>query len=193
MTTGNDERDAMLRRAIGECIACQEPPVIGHVSEKLPADFDLEDDELANALREMKLVPKARQKTASPKPAPAPQPEPQEAELTRQQAQHAMDLAHVRLDNARVAVNVAKQRLGVTKKALADAITAWQQQVDPLTMAERREREMRNHLKAQQEQRAKRGGVHPNATAFVQKRMQNSGNHRGAFPRQFQGRNIRTV
>ena len=196
MTTGNDERDKMLRRAIGECIALREEPVIGLVIEKLPADFDLLPEELADALAEMKLAPESLKKIEAPR---APEPEPPhidtadstpEAKISREQAQHLMEVAHVRLDNARIAVKIAQQDLGNTKGKLATAIIAWQQQADPLTPAERREREMRNHLASEQAKRAARGKPYPQAQAFVQKRMTNSGNHRGAFPRNYFGRSV---
>jgi len=44
-STGNPERDTRLRRAIQECVACNEHPVYGNVIEHLPADFDLDADE----------------------------------------------------------------------------------------------------------------------------------------------------
>lgn len=212
----------MLRRAIGECRMVHEPPSFGLVADKLPPDFELGDDELAAMLREMKLTPvlatpeperPVSADTARPPEREHPRdsgdvpsaepprdtgdvrPEPQEAEaqITREQSQHLLDVAHVRHDNTVIAVKLAQQRLSVTKRELADAITSWQVQVDPITPEQRRQREMRRHLASEQAKREARGAPHPNAQAFVQKRMTNSGNHRGAFPRQYQGRNIRSV
>ena len=46
----------MILRAIKETVACHEnPQQIGFVADKLPADFDLSDAELDDALRELKL------------------------------------------------------------------------------------------------------------------------------------------
>lgn len=232
-TTGNPERDRILRRAIGEVLAVREQPTLETVADHLPNDqgpFALGADELAGMLADMRpQEPAKSHKPVAPigsatgkvnddvlarvKPVPPAkvvpvgttpakvvstdttqaEPEAPEAKITREQSQHLMDLAHVRLDNARIAVKVKQQELSDSKRTLADAIMAWQEQADPLTPAQRREREMRQHLASEQAKRAARGGVHPNAAAYVQKRMTNSGNHRGAFPRQFQGRNIRTV
>lgn len=179
MTTGNPERDKVLQRAIGECLMLHEVPVIGLVIEKLPADFDLLPEELADALAEMERVP------AEPTPPDMPQPEPTpaEAQITREQAQHAMDAAHVRLDNARIAVRVAQENVRETKGALAKAITAWQTQADPLSPAERREREVRSHLASEQAKRAARRAPSSQATTFVQRQMKN-GPQRGAFSMQ---------
>ena len=193
MTTGNEERDRMLRRAIGECVALREAPVIGLVLEKLPADFDLLPEELADALTEMKLVHPEPQQVAAPEPeppAPEPAPEPEDVEVSREQAQRLVEAAHTRLDTARIGVRVAQEALRKTQGKLADCITAWQAQVDPLSPAERREREMRNHLASEQAKRAARGAPHSRATAFVQKRMVN-GPHRGAYPKQYQGRTVK--
>jgi len=184
MTTGNDERDRMLHRAIGECVALHEEPVIGLVLEKLPVDFDLLPEELADALAEMKLA------QPTPTPTPAPAPAPAEAHISREQAQRLIEAAHVRLDNARIAVRAAQDEMRNTQGKLADAIRSWQEQADPLTPAQRREREMRNHLASEQAKRAARGKPYPQANLFVQKRMQNSGNHRGAFPRNYFGRSV---
>jgi len=191
----NPERGAMILRAIGECVALNEPPTIGNVSDKLEKfpEFDLLDSELEEALREMKATPE-------PTPAPAPEPTPAPAaddgdmiEISREQMHKLCEKAQARLDAARIVVKVLQGNVVETKRKLADAITAWQQQADPLTPAQRREREMRNHLASEQDKRAKRGGVQPNAAAYVAKRMTNSGNHRGAFPRQYMGRNIRSI
>ncbi len=193
MTTGNDERDKMLRRAIGECVALREAPVIGLVLDKLPADFDLLPEELDEALREMKLAAPAEPPQTAPEPTPVPEPTPApaEANISREQAQRLVEAAHVRLDTGRVAVRVAQEKLRETKGKLALAITAWQQQADPLSPAERQQRETRNFLASEQAKRAARGKPYPQAQAFVQKRMQNSGNHRGAFPRSYFGRSVK--
>jgi len=191
MTTGNDERDAYIRRAIGECRMLREEPVIGLVLDKLPADFDLLPEELADALAEMKLAqPEPQQAAPEPTPAPKATQEP-EVRIGREQARRLVEAAHVRLDNARIAVRAATEALRDTKRKLADAITAWQQQADPLTPAQRQQRETRNFLASEQAKRAARGKPYPQANAFVQKRMQNSGNRRGAFPRSYFGRNVK--
>jgi hypothetical protein len=192
MTTGNDERDNMLKRAIGECQMLREEPVIGLVIEKLPADFDLLPEELADALAEMKLAQPEPQQVATPEPTPASAPtqEP-EVSIGREQSQRLVESAHTRLNTARINVRVATEALRETKGKLATAITGWQTSADPLTPAQRREREMRNHLAGEQAKRAARRAPSPQATAFVQKRMQNSGNRRGAFPRQYLGRTVK--
>ncbi len=183
-------------RAIGECVALREAPVIGLVLDKLPADFDLLPEELADALAEMKLAPESLKKIEAPR---APEPEQPhidtadstpEANIGREQAQRLVEAAHVRLDTGRIAVRVAQEELRETKGKLALAITAWQQQADPLTPAQRQQRETRNFLASEQAKRAARGAPSPQAAAFVQKRMKNSGNHRGAFPRSYFGRTV---
>ena len=93
MSTGNIERDKMLRRAIGECVALREAPVIGLVIDKLPADFDLLAEELADALTEMKLAPESLKKIEAPRAPEPPPPHIETAHLTpeanigREQAQ----------------------------------------------------------------------------------------------------------
>ena len=128
---------------------------------------------------------------AAPEPLPADDDD--MIEISREQMQQLCEKAQARLDNARIAVKVKQEAHAATKKTLADAIMAWQAQADPLSPEERRQREVRSHLASEQAKRAARRGVHPNAAAYVQKRMQNSGNHRGAFPRQYMGRNIRSI
>jgi len=188
MSSGNLERDAMLKRAIGECAALGDALVIGNVSDKLPGDFfgmmDPEADaELAAALHEMGLAP------ADPLALPTPQPEPvvtevePEARISREQAQHAVDASRTRLDNARIAVKVAQENCHVARDKLAKATIAWQEQGEPLSNAERQQREVRNHLASEAANRAARGAPHSGAARFVQKHMRN-GPNRGAFSMQ---------
>jgi len=52
----NPERAKMLKRAIAESLACHEPPSFGLVSAKLPGDYDLLDEELSEAIGELKAA-----------------------------------------------------------------------------------------------------------------------------------------
>jgi hypothetical protein len=197
----------MLRRAISEVVALREPLVIGNVCEKLPGDFfatmDTEaDEELAEALREMKLTPsdappEPKPETAVSLTAVEAEPvlrstEPQEARISRQQAQHMMDLAAVKLDSARIAVQVTRQAAADARSVLAKAVMAWQEGGSPpLSREQMEERERRSFLNAESERRKARGKPHSQAAAYVQKRMSpNGGNSRGAYPRQYQNRTV---
>jgi hypothetical protein len=216
MTTGNPERDKRLVRAIRECIACNEDPKqIGLVAEHLPKDFDLSDDELAEALHELKRTPAATLTpavAAEPDAAPADSDHGQatspqdstpvkEAKLTLPQARAAVERAHKRLGEARVAVQIARQKLVDTKGKLALAITAWQSNSEPGTPEERRMREVRAHLasEAARKQRLRDAGVQPNrmrtdkfpAVNLETGQMGSKGNSRGAYPAAYEHRNVK--
>lgn len=224
MTTGNPERDARIVLAIRECVALREnPQQIGFVSDKLPADFDLSDDELQDALRELKLsdpesLAALAGKSTSKSPMPAaevgdvpadergvpttsPQAVPDDAPIMSQaQARAMVEAAHKRLGEARVAVLTARNKLQDTKGALALAITGWQTHSDPMTPEQRRQQEVRNHLasEAARKQALANMGLattrmttqkHP-AQNMATGQMGHKGNHRGAFPREYQHRTV---
>jgi|SRR5579862_73276 len=193
MSSGNPERDKILHRAINECIAVGEAPVYGNVRDKLTPypGFDLTDDDLIDALRDMKLdpahqgpTPVAREPvsrdTEAEPTANGSDSEP-EAKITFEQAQHSLQLAQARLERGRVALTVANEAGKKTRATLAASIEAWQRQVDPLTPAERQQREIRSHLVGEAARRAAnpRRGITRGA-AFAAKRMVN-GSSRGAF------------
>jgi hypothetical protein len=106
--------------------------------------------------------------------------EPQEAQLTRQQAQHAMEVAAVKLGNCRLAVKVNEEKFRATVGTFEKAKIAWEQQVDPLSPEQRQERERRSFLHAEQERRRQRGAPHSGANAFVRRNMIRGG-QRGAY------------
>ena len=216
MTTGNPERDARLVRAIQECVALRENPLqIGFVSDKLPADFDLSDAELADALRELNLSDP--NSLAAPEPlavevgdAPAdergvpttsPQAVPDAPIMPQAQARAMVEAAHKRLGEARVAVLTARNKLQDTKGALALAITGWQTHSDPMSPEQRRQQEVRNHLasEAAKRQRLADAGLATSrmdtrkfpAQNMVTGQMGAKGNNRGAFPREYQHRTIK--
>ncbi len=216
MTTGNPERDARLVRAIRECVALREnPQQIGFVSDKLPADFDLSDAELADALRELKLSDPeslaAPELPAADGDAPAddvtlpdpssPQAVPDAPIMSQAEARARVEKAHKRLGEARVAVLTARNKLQDTKGALALAITGWQTHSDPMSPEQRRQQEVRNHLasEAAKRQRLADAGLATSrmdtrkfpAQNMVTGQMGAKGNNRGAFPREYQHRTIK--
>lgn len=71
-STGNPERDKRLKRAIAECLTVREHPTFGLVAEKLPQNFELDEDELNGMLVELKVIapeppsPEALEKIALP-------------------------------------------------------------------------------------------------------------------------------
>jgi hypothetical protein len=179
MGTGNLERDARLTRAIKECGACNEQSTLDNVRDKLPKDFDLLEEELADALAEIAEPTDLR--ALPPVHAPAPmiaenpdghslrntwapgsvtekvsesEPATPDAKLTQGQARAAVEAAHKRLGMARVAVTVARQKLSDTKGKLAAAILAWQQGSDEGTPEQRRMQLVRDHLASEQAKRA---------------------------------------
>ncbi len=215
MTTGNLTRDEFIVRAIKETVACYEnPQQIGFVQNKLPADFDLSDAELADALRELKLI--APESLAAPElpaaevgDAPAddgltavssPQAVPDAPVIPAPLAWAAVEKAHKRLGEARVAVITARNRVQDTKGALALAITGWQTHSDPMTQEQREARERRNYLASEQarKQALHDAGVRPTRMTTSKHPAQNmttgamghKGNSRGAYPREYQHRTI---
>jgi hypothetical protein len=214
MTTGSLVRDEFIVRAIKETVACHEnPQQIGFVADKLPADFDLSDAELIDALRELKMTdPESLAETATPaaevgsapaddrsSPQAAPDNAPQ-VKLTYEQARIAVEKAHKRLGEARVAVVIARNRHQDTKGALALAIEGWQRNADPMTPEQRRQQEVRNHLasEAAKRQRLADAGLattRMDTRKFPAQNMQtgamgHKGNSRGAYPREYQHRTI---
>lgn len=199
MTTGNDERDTMIRRAIGECLMLRQSPSLGLVIDKLPRDFDLLESELTDALADMRTagggeLPEFESPTesfhnnpVSPEPADttprADHPHSAPDKITREQSQARVDAAHVRHGEAVVAVRIAQQKVHNAQGVLAHAIEAWQRGTDPRTQAEREQANIRDHLRSEQEKRAARGKPASTATIFVQRQMRN-GPNRGAFSMQ---------
>ncbi len=210
----NPERAARLMRAIKETIACHENPLqIGFVSNKLPHDFDLSDDELAEALREMKLLGEATEpaqvvpavSTAPARVVPAAhtepaQRQPPEARITQTQARKAVEAAHKRLGEARVAVIIARNKHADTNAALALAITGWQRGEDPMTSEQRRMRMVREMLASEQ---ARKQALHDAgikgtrmrtdkfpAQNMVTGQMGHKGNSRGAYPSNYHHRTV---
>jgi hypothetical protein len=63
-STGNNERDVYLQRAIKECVADQEPITLTSIAEKVPDDFAADQEELDGFLVDMGLA--ARPPVAAP-------------------------------------------------------------------------------------------------------------------------------
>jgi hypothetical protein len=209
MSTGNLTRDEFIVRAIKECIACHEPPEqIGFVTDKLPRDFDLTDDELADALREIKLGGESLESvgdapaddTEGLKPS-SPQAVPDAPVIPHAQARAAVEKAHKRLGEARAAVITARNKLADTKGALALAITGWQTHSDPLTPEQRRQQEVRNHLASEQARKQRLADAGQATTRMDTRKfpaqnmvtgaMGHKGNTRGAYPREYQHRTVK--
>jgi hypothetical protein len=213
MTTGNPERDALLIRAIKETIAVHEnPEEITFVADKLPADFDLSADELADALHEFKELSSpsamgAMEEVVGDAPADvglaaisSPQAVPGDASLSQTQAQALVEAAHNRLGAARVAVTVARQTLGDAKGKLALAITGWQTASEPGTPEQRRMAMVRDHLasEAARKQRLHDAGLKTarmNTSKYPAVNLATGqrgfkGNNRGAYPSNYQHRNV---
>jgi len=185
-STGNIERDKMLRRVIGELVACHEKPTLAAVQENLPRDFDADADEVMGMLIDMKLVevehvepvePPAKigpTLTAPPKPLKKIEP-PREAQpepphedtadsaperiLSAQEANNAILAASNRVAEARASLTVRRRETATARAALANAITIWQTGLPPYT----REQLIRDHLRSEQEKRRQRieGGIPP--------------------------------
>ncbi len=214
MTTGNLTRDEFILRAIKETVACHEnPQQIGFVADKLPADFDLSDAELDDALRELKL--KGPDSLAAPElpavqvgdapaessPLQAVPDHAPEVKLSAPKAWAAVERAHKRLGEARVAVITARNKVQDTKGALALAITGWQTYSDPMTPEQRRQQEVRNHLAGEQARRQRLADAGLATTRMDTRKfpaqnmvtgaMGHKGNTRGAFPREYQHRTVK--
>jgi len=210
-TTGSDERDAMLRRAIGECVACHDEPNFGLVVEKLPADFDLDTDELQGMLADMRgaAPPQTHmgliEEFAESHPGGVKElPEPPESEIelhvpptpenvrrivrdiNEREARAQLDAANAALDKARDKMVSAQVNLRHKRENFNGAVLQWQMMAesatDGLSAEARRQIEVRNHLASTAAERAARRAPHGSATAFVQRHMQN-GPNRGAYSR----------
>lgn len=199
----------MLRRAIGECVACNEIPNFGVVVEHLPNDFALELDELRDMIADMYPAASA---PSQPEPAQVSrtddstgQPEDEityevdpalltTAEgiervkhgIAESEARRQLDEANARLNAARERLVNARVNLRRKRDDLASAAYAWQALADSATDGVpadlRRQIEVRNHLAATAKEREARKARNNSATAFVQKNMQN-GPSRGAYSR----------
>lgn len=212
-TTGNAERDRRIFEALRFCREANKPLNLENVRDALPSDFDLLPGELVQARRA--LSPKWLEKIEPPHANGAEPPHVDAAdaaprlEITREQSQAAVESAHNRLGEARVLVKVAQQRHADTKATLARAITTWQNESDPLTPAERQQREIRNHIASENARRAARHapainrrignstvdrtaayGRDPSAEGFARSQMQ-TGYRRGAYPASMRGRRLK--
>jgi hypothetical protein len=205
----NPERALMIKRAIVQTLAHDKlaPGVtnfgpgnapIGLVAQQLPADFDLLDEELGEALAELtrdgggelpeiEPLSKSLKNFASPRANGGARPSLDTAnatpgrKITREQSQQRVEAAHAALGDARVRVQICKQKLADSKAALAKAILVWQREADPMTPEQRRQREARNFLAATAAEReGRRSMTAHTAKQFVQKRMLN-GPQRGAY------------
>lgn len=181
-STGNEERDRWLRRAISECIAAHDPLTFENVVEALPKDFDADQDEVVGMIEAMAedraIASTGRDRTAElvpePKPlknfdaprAPQPQPphkaavaSPPRPVMTRREANVAVQEGNNRINNARVAYREAQETTKRFRGKLAEAITQWQLGRRILT----REEMVREHLRASTAHRAamKAAGLPP--------------------------------
>jgi hypothetical protein len=200
-TTGNAERDSLIKRAIAECLSCNEPPSFGNVHEKLEhlAGFDLGEDELTGMIEAMKTAGGGELPEIEPHKSSvvrsgdvvdtALPPEngtkmgtaPARKITTREQSQRRVEAAHAALGEARVNVQVAQQHTADAKLKLAASILAWQIMADPESPELRQQREARAMIATSNQIRADRHNrVSVTAKQFVQKRMQN-GRNRGAY------------
>lgn len=213
-TSGNPERDAMLKRSLGEILACHEQPTLESVAATLPADFDLEQSEIDGMLETVKPQPvviphgpRGQKPMFTTTPAgdslPEPTPVLSHAEPATIVIDDGADIEHVKhsitemgsrrqLDAANARHNAARERMADaqatlrhTRGDLASAVMGWQllaeNSTDGLSPEQRRQREVRWHIEAQNAERQARSSRR-SATAFVQKRMQN-GPGRGAYSR----------
>jgi len=211
-TTGSDERDRMLRRAIGEVLALHEPPNFGVVVDHLPADFDLDLDELNGMLADMRgdAPPETLEKIGSPHANGAAPPSLDTADATPEgeielhvpptqenvqrvlhdinehEARRALDEANAALSAANEKKVAAEINLRNAKADFGSTLRQWQlfaeSASDGLSLEQRRQIEARNYLQATAEERARRRGPHGAATRFVQRHMTH-GPSRGAYDR----------
>ena len=158
------------------------------------------------------LPPETQENFESPREAEAAEPDevtadatPQpEIRLTAQEANRAVLDAQNRLGQARINIDIARDKTAKARAKLANAITVWQTGLPPYTQ----EQLVRDHLRSEQEKRRQRieGGIPPEykpvgksaldrAAAYsrdhtpegaVRSRMQ-IGARRGAFPKSMQG------
>lgn len=152
-STGNETRDAMLRRVIGEVLACHERPTLEAVAAGLPADFAVEQEEIDGMLGNMKPPPPEPFPVAPPgklaiETTPAGDPLPTEApapavtytieaatpaeaaavvpKIAEAEARRQLDEVNARLGAAREALVNAQIVRRDRRAALAASITAWQ-------------------------------------------------------------------
>lgn len=152
-TTGSEERDRWLKRALGEVLACHEQPTLEAVAAALPSDFQLDEEELSGMLGNM------QPQTAEPFPAappgkpviettPAGDPLPTEAvapqgtylieasspaeaetilpKVREAEARRQLDEANAKLGAARESLVNAQVDRRHRREALAGAIHQWQ-------------------------------------------------------------------
>jgi hypothetical protein len=145
-TTGNPDRDRLLRAAVQKVLDAGKTPTLKFVTGNLPGDFQLDQEELDGMLPNPDAPPNEITLEAAQPAIPetavsvtaveAAQPEPpsgtavettQASEINEQQARTILDAANKRLSNARSAMVIAQETLKYKRGDLATAIYGWQQ------------------------------------------------------------------
>lgn len=144
-TTGSDDRDSYLKRAIAEAVACGEQTTLANIAEHLPADFDLDQAELDGMLADSLLIgpaarqdlklappPKSLEKIGLPDAAETEQthhdtagaavePDTEREYLVDPRIPAAVVAPKIREAEARRLLDEANQRLGVAREKLVNA------------------------------------------------------------------------